>query len=63
MGLPAFCEAVAEAGGNPDAAQALFDKLLYRRKDASAIQETYAQLQELGVPLGFLSHKEGKPFA
>jgi len=54
----AFDEAVAEARVNPDTAQALFDMLLYRRKDASAIQETLAHLQDLGVPLDFLSHKK-----
>lgn len=54
----AFDEAVEDARSNPAAAQALFDLLLHRRKDAAAIQETLGQLQGLGVPVDYLSHKE-----
>lgn len=55
----AFDQAVEEARSNPAAAWALFDMLLYRRQDATAIQGVLADLQNLGVPLEYLSHKEG----
>lgn len=54
----AFDQAVEEARSNPAAAWALFDMLLYRRHEAAAIQGVLADLQNLGVPLEYLSHKE-----
>lgn len=54
----AFDEAVAEAKSNPDTAKAVFDMLLYGRKGATAIQGVLSDLQNLGVPLHYLSHKE-----
>jgi hypothetical protein len=54
----AFDEAVVEARGDPDTAKAVFDMMLYGRKSATAIQGVLSDLQDLGVPLHYLSHKE-----